>query len=144
MENKELLEYIYKIVDMGSNSCIKLLKDLKGKDNKIIDVIEDIKKEYLSFEKDIKKLAKYKKLELDINNFMAKMGSSMEMKMEVMMDNSDSKIADMLIRGTTMGVIETEKYIKKFESKVDKKILDLARSLLEFQNNSVEKLKEYL
>jgi len=144
MENKELLEYIYKIVDMGSNSCIKLLKDLKGKDNKIIDVIEDIKKEYLSFETDIKKLVKKEKIELDINNFMAKMGSSMEMKMEVMMDNSDSKIADMLIRGTTMGVIETEKYIKKFEDKADKKILELARDLLEFQNNSVEKLKEYL
>jgi len=43
-----------------------------------------------------------------------------------------------------MGVIETEKYIKKFEDKADKKILELARDLLEFQNNSVEKLKEYL
>lgn len=144
MENKELLEYLYKVVDMGVHSTTKLLEDLKGKDNKIIDTIEDIKKEYASFEKDIKKLIKKYKVDLENNSFMAKMGSSMEMKMEVMKDNSDSKIADMLIRGNTMGVIETEKNIKKFEDKSDKEIIKLANSLLDFQNNSIEKLKEYL
>lgn len=144
MENKELLEYIYKVVDMGVHSTNKLLEDLEGKDNKIIDVIEDIKKEYLSFEKDIKKLVKKYKVDLEDSGFMAKLGSSMEMKMEVMKDNSDSKIADMLIRGNTMGVIETEKNIHKFEDKTDKEVLKLANELLDFQNNSVKKLKEYL
>lgn len=144
MENKELLEYIFKEVDMGVHSCTKLLEDLEGKDNKIIDVIEDIKKEYLSFQKDIKKLVKKYKVDLDNNSWIAKMGSSMEMKMEVMKDNSDSKIADMLIRGNTMGVIETEKNIHKFREKTDKEIVKVAESLLEFQKNSIEKLKEYL
>lgn len=144
MENKELIEYIYKIVDMGSHSCRKLLEDLKCKDNKIIDTIEDIKKEYLSFEKEIKKIAKKYKVSLSDSGFMAKMGSSIEMKMEVMKDNSDSKMADMLIRGNTMGVIEIEKNIKKFEDKVDKDIIKLAQKLLDFQNNSISKLKEYL
>ena len=144
MENKELLEYIFKEVDMGVHSCTKLLKDLEGKDNKIIDVIEDIKKEYLSYQKDIKKLIKKYKVELENNSWVAKMGSSMEMKMEVMKDNSDSKIADMLIRGNTMGVIETEKNIHKFEDKTDKEIIKVANGLLEFQKNSIEKLKEYL
>jgi len=144
MENKELLKYIYKVVDMGNNSCIKLLKDLKDKDNKIIDTIEDIKNEYLSFEKDIEVLMDEYGVELDNSNIMAKIGSSMEMKMEVMKDNSDSKIADMLIRGNTMGIIETEKNIHKFEDKVDKEIIKLTKRLLEFQNNSVRKLKKYL
>lgn len=144
MDNNELLEYIYQTVDMGVHSTNKLLQDLKGKDNKIIEVIEDIKKEYLSFEKDIKKIAKKHKVSLDDIGIMAKLGSSMEMKMEVMKDNSDSKIADMLIRGNTMGIIETEKNIHKFENKTEKDILKLANDLLEFQNNSVKKLKEYL
>ena len=47
MEDKELLEYIYKTVNMGAHSSEKLLENLKDKDNKIKDAIEDIKKEYL-------------------------------------------------------------------------------------------------
>lgn len=144
MENKELLEEIFKTVDMGSHSCIKLLKDLEGRDNKIIDVIEDIKKEYLSFEKKVKKIVKKYKVDLEDVGMMAKLGSSMEMKMEVMKDNSDSKIADMLIRGNTMGVLEIEKSIHKFKDKTDKDVLKLAEELLDFQNNSIKKLKEYL
>ena len=143
MENKELLEYIYKVVDMGVHSTTKLLDDLKGKDNKIIDTIEDIRKEYVSFKKDIEEYFDKYDVKIENNNCMAKMGS-MEMKMEVMKDNSDSKIADMLIRGNTMGIIETEKNIHKYEEKADKEIIKLAKKLLEFQNNSVKKLKEYL
>ena len=75
---------------------------------------------------------------------MAKMGSSMEMKMEVMKDNSDSKIADMLIRGNTMGVVEIEKGIHKYEEKADKEVLKLAKEVLSFQKENIENLKEYL
>lgn len=144
MDNKEFLQKMYKIVDMGSHSCKKLLEDLKDKDNKIIDTISDIDKEYLSFKEEILSLFDKYGVEKVNNNSMAKMGSSMEMKMEVMNDNSDAKIADMLIRGNTMGVIEIEKDLNNFEGKVDKELIKVGKKLLEFQNNSITKLKEYL
>ena len=144
MDNKEFLQKMYKIVDMGSHSCKKLLEDLKDKDNKIIDTISDIDKEYLSFKEEILSFFDKYGVEKVNNNYMAKMGSSMEMKMEVMNDNSDAKIADMLIRGNTMGVIEIEKDLNNFEGKVDKDLIKLGEKLLEFQNNSITKLKEYL
>lgn len=144
MDNKEFLQKMYKIVDMGSHSCKKLLEDLKDKDNKIIDTISDIDKEYLSFKEEILSFFDKYGVEKVNNNSMAKMGSSMEMKMEVMNDNSDAKIADMLIRGNTMGVIEIEKDLNNFEGKVDKDLIKLGEKLLEFQNNSITKLKEYL
>ncbi len=143
MEN-ELLEYIFKTVNMGVHSCDKLIELLKDKDNKIRDALEDIKKEYASFQKDVEKQVKKCKRDVKDIGIMAKLGSSMEMKMEVMNDNSDSKIADMLIRGLTMGVVETEKYIHKLEKKTDKDTMKLAEELLEFQNKSIKKLKEYL
>ena len=144
MDNKEFLQKMYKIVDMGSHSCNKLLEDLKDKDNKIIDTISDNDKEYLSFKEEILSLFDKYGVEKVNNNSMAKMGSSMEMKMEVMNDNSDAKIADMLIRGNTMGVIEIEKDLDNFEGKVDKELIKVGKKLLEFQNNSIVKLKEYL
>lgn len=144
MNNKEFLKSIYEVVNMGYHSCNKLLEDLEGKDNKIISVIEEMKKKYCSFQKDTKKLDKKYKTELEDLGLMAKMGSSMEMKMEVMKDNSDSKIADMLIRGNTMGVVEIEKGIHKYEEKADKDVLKLAKEVLSFQKENIENLKEYL
>ena len=56
MNNKEFLKSIYEVVNMGDYSCNKLLEDLEGKNNKIISVIEEMKKKYCSFQKDTKKL----------------------------------------------------------------------------------------
>ena len=144
MNNKEFLKSIYEVVNMGYHSCDKLLKDLEGKDNKIISVIEEMKEKYCAFQKDTKKLDKKYKTQLEDLGMMAKMGSSMEMKMEVMKDNSDSKIADVLIRGNTMGVVEIEKSIHKYEEKSDKDLLKLAKAVLECQKEDIETLKEYL
>ena len=43
-----------------------------------------------------------------------------------------------------MGSIEMERKIKDYSKEVDKKILKLAEDFLEFQANSIEKLKEFL
>ena len=45
-ENIELLEYIYKDASMAAFTLEELLKDLNGRDNKIIKPCEDILKGY--------------------------------------------------------------------------------------------------
>ena len=78
------------------------------------------------------------------NSIMAKMGASMQMKMDIMKDNSDAKIADMLIRGFTMGNIEIDKKIDKYKNSADKSILKIAKDLKKFGELNIELLKEYL
>ena len=51
---------------------------------------------------------------------MAKMMSSMGIFKEVLADNSDAAIADLLIQGLSMGIIEMEKRIKGASDDVDK------------------------
>lgn len=63
---------------------------------------------------------------------------------EVSKDNSDAKIADILIRGFTTGQIEIEKRIKALDKEVDKHILNLANKLNKFSENSIKNLKKYL
>ena len=75
---------------------------------------------------------------------MAKTGAKMGIKMEVKKDNSDSSIADMLIKGISMGSIDMEKKIKDYEGEVDKKELKFAKSFLSFQQDVVENLKKFL
>ena len=66
------------------------------------------------------------------------------MRMEVNKDNSDSKLANILIRGFNMGNVDIEAKIKSYKKEVSKDILSLAREVLEFGENEIKLLKDFL
>lgn len=140
----ELLEKIYKDASMGRFSTQKLLENLKGKDNKIIGVVESIFQDYSSFEQKAKEalVAQDKKPEEEGN--MAKMMSSMGIFKEVLTDNSDSAIADLLIQGLSMGEIEMQKRVDNASDDINKDDLKLAKDFLKFQQKAQKELKKYL
>lgn len=143
-ENTEILEYIYKDANMGAESITTLIKTLQSKDNKIKPVLEEELKKYEEYIKKSEKQLKKLKVELKEFSTMAKMSSWMGIKMEMLKDNSDARIADMLIKGLTMGTIDMNKKIDNYEKIVDKDILKLAKEFRSFQEDSIEKLKVYL
>ena len=143
-ENNELLMYIYKNADMGVKSTTKLIRLLNGKDNKIKNVVEGELKGYENFLKKSKTLLKKNKVSPKGTSIIAEISSSVAMDMEFMKDNSDAKIADILIRGFTMGNIEIDKKIDKFKNDADKDILKLAKELKKFGEENIELLKPYL
>ena len=71
---------------------------------------------------------------------MAKMGISNEVKN----DNSDSAIADLLIKGVSMGTIDMKKKIKDYQEEASDKGLELAKDFLKFQEKTIDIFKEYL
>ena len=141
-ENNELLEYIYQDSEMAKYSIEKLINELKGKDNKIIKTLEDILKKYEDYYKSIKK--QLKGVKAKPIGMMAKMGSSLGIKKEVISDNSDASIADMLIKGISMGTLDMEKKISQYDEIADKKTIKMAKEFLEFQNETINSLKKYL
>lgn len=143
-ENTEILEYIYKDANMGAESITTLIKTLQSKDNKIKPVLEEELKKYEEYIKKSEKQLKKLKVELKEFSTMAKMSSWMGIKMEMLKDNSDARIADMLIKGLTMGTIDMNKKIDNYEKIVDKDVLKLAKEFKSFQEDSIEKLKVYL
>ena len=68
----------------------------------------------------------------------------MGIKREVKKDNSDASIADMLIKGVSMGSIDMEKKISEYKDDVSDKELDYAKDFLKFQQKTIEIFKEYL
>lgn len=143
-ENNELLEYIYQESQMAKYSLEKLLNEIKEKDNKIKKDVEDILKRYEIYNKEIKKQLKKEKIIPKENSFMAKIGVSIGIKKEVINDNSDSSIADMIIKGMSMGVLDIEKKISQYDEIADRKIIKVAEDFLNFQQISIKKLKKYL
>ena len=143
-ENNELLMFIYKNADMGVKSTTKLIRLLNTRDNKIKNVVEGELKGYENFLKKSKALLKKNKVEPVGASLVANISSSIAMDMEFMKDNSDAKIADILIRGFTMGNIEIDKKIEKFKEDADKDILKLAKDLKKFGEINIDLLKPYL
>ena len=143
-ENIELLEYIYKNSEMGVFTIKTLLNNLNEKENKIKKLADDQMKEYNKFQDESRKLIKKHGYELKTSEIMEKMGSSMGIKKEVKKDNSDSAIAHMLTEGITMGVVDMETKLKNYKDTVDKKIYNLGKEFLKFQQGEIEKLKEFM
>lgn len=143
-ENIELLEYIYKDASMAAFTLEELLKDLNGRDNKIIKPCEDILKGYERYRDETKE--KILKLDTEVKeaNILSKMGAKMGIKKEVLHDNSDASIADMLIKGISMGTIDMEKKIENYKENVDKENLKLAKDFYQFQQENIEELKKHL
>ena len=67
----------------------------------------------------------------------------MDIQMNTLTDKSNSHIAEMMIKGTNMGIIEGVKLKNQNPdaSQTTKKILD---DFIQFQENTIEKLKKYL
>lgn len=143
-ENEEILEYIYQTSNMGMQSTKDLMASLKGKDNKIKKLVEEIEKNYEKYAKETERLLNKNDLEAKPIGMMAKAMSKMSINKEMISDNSDANIADMLIQGLTMGNLELTKHIDNYEKTADKKIINLAKDLRKFGEEYIEKLKTYL
>jgi len=143
-ENFELLKHIYKDAEMSCYTLHQLLEDLKEKDNKIKNRIEEILKKYEYFMDFSKEKLEEASKSLPKTGMMAKMGASKGIKKEVKCDNSDASIADMLIKGISMGSIDMEKKISAYQKEASKEDMALAKEFLSFQNEAIKHLKEFL
>lgn len=142
-KNHEFINAMYQDASMALDSLTMLIYKLKTRDNKIKEVIEKCINGYEKHLKIIKKYMKDNNYEIKSIPIINKMGAYMGINMEVMKDNSDSRIADMLIQGITMGVLNTSKNINKYKD-ASKDIILIAKDFLKHQEESIEKLKKYL
>ena len=143
-KNIELLNYLYQDADMALSSLTLLINKLNKKDNKIKKIVEGIIKGYENYLQEVKNYAKENKYDLKQKPAITKVGAYFGINMEVMKDNSDSRIADMLIQGLTMGTLSVTKKIDTYKGDADKDILKLAHEFKTFQEKAINMLKKYL
>ena len=64
-------------------------------------------------------------------------------EMKTFNDKSNSKIAELLVKGTNMGIIEGVKLRNQYPD-LDKTVQNILNEFVQFQQNNVEQLKKYL
>ncbi len=95
----------------------------------ILDSVNEIYKKYGEIPKD--------------DNPMTQVMSWTGIQMNTMSDKSNSHIADMLIQGTTMGIIEGRKLLNQ-NPNIDQEVRQVLDTFVKMQENNVEKLKTFL
>ena len=141
-ENKlNVLDELNKGCSMGIDSINYVLEKIENK--KLKKILEDQCKTYEKISKEIEKLySKHSDKEPHETNMMEKMMTWYGIQMRVNDDDNESKIAELFIKGTNMGIIEGRKLLNNKEN--DKKTKDLIQRYVDFQEEYVEKLKEFL
>lgn len=141
MENINALDEINKGACMGMDAISYVLDKIE--DESFKNVVKKQYDDYHSIEEDIEKIYhKYDDGKPHETNIVNKAMTWSGINMKTMMDNSNSKIAELLLQGTNMGIIEGRKILN--EKKLNREVRDIISKYVRMQEESVEILKKYL
>lgn len=140
-DNFKILQEIHKGAKMGMDSISyinekiqddSMKNELSSQYNQYSDILAKANDEYTKYGK----IPEY----ADLKNQMI---SWMGVQMNTANDKSNSKIAEILIQGHTMGIIEGRKLLNK-DSQATDEVKQMLNEFVTFQENSIDKLKNYL
>lgn len=139
--NLTILNEINKGAKMGMDSITYVSEKLEQEDMK-----EELSSQYSGYGKIVEKVNQlfegYGEIPDDAPA-KDKMMSWMGVQMNTMNDRSNSHIAEMLIQGNTMGIVECQKLINHNPNAEDK-VKNVLHEFMSFSQNNIEKMKEYL
>ena len=145
MENQKLNETAIKNGYQNAQMALVSLDDVIEKAQGGLK--EELLSERDGYEKiltDFEILAKNKGVEITDVNGMKKSMVAASIKMKTLMDDSDSHIAEMTLKGTVLGVTELIKDISEYGHLLDKDVYEQLEILKEFEEQCEENLKKYL
>ena len=144
MENNENLK-VLKELHTGAQMGIKAISYVS---EKVEDetMKQDLSTQYAEYGKILDKVntqfEKYGEIP-DEEPLMDKMMSWTGVQMNTLIDKSNSHIAELMIQGNLMGMIEAQKLLNH-SPKMEQEVKDILNEFINMQNNNIEKMKTYL
>lgn len=139
--NIDILDELNKGCCMGVDALEFILP--KTDEPKFKKVLEKQLIEYKDLSSRINELySDYSNGNIHETNLMTKAMTWYGIEMDTMLDTSVSKLADLLIRGTNMGIVEGKKLLNN--KTMDKKVHKICSEYITMQEAYLDKLKEYL
>ena len=140
-DNARLLNFVYQNAQMGVDSIRQLMGIVENKELK-----EHLKTQFQGYEefRDTSRqmLEENGYDEKEISAF-SKISSYLMINMQLLTDKSTTHIAEMMIQGSNMGVIDAIKNLNECED-AEQEVRNLMEKLQKFEEHNMEKLKEFL
>lgn len=139
--NINVLDEINKGCSMGLEAVSMIMK--KASENEFLDLLSNFHDEYVQLSDKIRLLYHdYTDEDIHEVNTAEKMMTWYGIMKDTILDDSISKLAELLMNGTVMGIIEGRKLLN--HKKMDKKVHSLCKEFVNMQEKYVETLKKYL
>lgn len=139
--NINTLDELNKGCCMGMDALEVILEKVKGKEFKKL-----LQKQYDDYAEISDKISdlypKYSDKDPHETSTMNKAMTWYGIQMKTITDSSESKLAELLLKGTNMGIIEGRKLLNN--KNMDKKIEELLNDYVKIQESCIEKLKKFL
>ena len=140
-ENINALDEIHKGACMGVDAISKVLE--KVFDPKLKNVLENQEKSYQKIKKEIEDIyPKYNDDKPHETNFFNKTMTFSAIEMKTLKDNSSSKLSELLIQGTNMGIIEGRKILN--HKNINQEVKKIIEKYVSMQEDYLENLKTFL
>ncbi len=144
MENQNLniLDEVNKGATMGMDA-INFVSE-KVTDNEFKEVLDVEYNKYKDISRRVNNVyAKYSDKEPHETTTMNKMMTWYGIQMKTMADDTTSKLSELLMQGTNMGIIEGRRLINQ-NTNIDQDVKSILNDFVVMQEDSVETLKKYL
>lgn len=144
MENQNLniLDEVNKGATMGMDAISYVSE--KVKDNDFKQVLDREYNKYQNISDRVNDLySNYSSKEPHETNTMNKMMTWYGVQMKTMMDDTTSKLSELLMQGTNMGIIEGRRLINQ-NNNIAPDVKNILHDFVTMQEDSVETLKKYL
>ena len=139
--NVELLNYIYQNSQMGTVTIAQLLDIVE--DAAFKSQLQSQYDEYKCIHEEARSLLNENGCDEKGISAFEKIRAYLMINMQTLTDKSSSHIAEMMIIGSNMGVIDAIKNLKKYKD-AEPEILSLMERLKAFEENNIRSLKDYL
>ncbi len=141
-ENLNILDEVNKGCTMGMDA-ISFVSE-KATDTDFKEVLDGEYSKYRDISNRVNKLySNYSDKEPHKTNVMNKMMTWYGIQMKTMADDTTSKLSELLMQGTNMGIIEGRRLLNQNQN-ATKDVKDILNNFVVMQEDSVETLKKYL
>ena len=140
-EEIEFLNYIYQNAQMGKESIGHILKN--NDIGSIRDVLKEQREDYIKICNSAKSMIERRKKKAKDISVISQIMTYMSVKSNLSEDTSDSHIAEMLIKGSGMGIEQITKKIAEYK-KVSKPVINIANRLLYLEERNIDNLKKFV
>lgn len=137
----QLLNHVYQTAEMGCEGIKSVLK--YAETPQLTQSLNAQLAEYEKLQHSAAEMLRLRGEEAKGISPMAKAGSEMMSAMKTVTDHSATKLAEMMIQGSSMGITKSIRTIRDCEIR-DERVRDLADKLLETEEANITEMKKYL
>ena len=137
-----LLRFIHKNAAMGVGTLPQALSLPQSR--AMTSALQDQLREYRAIAARSQSYAKQKGLHLKGPGSAALTMSGMMLRAQTALDPSTSKLAEMMIQGSTMGTVEMTRRLHQLSDQSDSELVSLGRQLLQTEEQNIQQMKRFL